>query len=187
MIKKTILCILLGCIFLIAACQTNQKTALKRTIYQLDDSLKQSIKNEMQATNFKLNKALYQRAINANIKYYNTYPKDSYTDTALHKIAALYRGIGEVENAVQWRDTLLSQFPQTYHKIGLLELQMSYYDFNHYNPDKIKFYIQQLLAIKTLPDTKRKQYEFRLKHIDLSFEELMQLQINNAQDSLKKK
>lgn len=175
-------------ISLFASCQGGKKEQLKQTIQNLDDSLRTEVKNAMQSDSYKMDTSLYRKSIAANINFYKSYPNDKFSDTALQRIAALYRQLNEADLAVNWRDTLLTKFPNTAHKEGLLELQMNYYDYNHYNPEKIKYYIGKLLNIKDLSNEKRKQFEFRLQHIDLTFDQLIELQsklANQKSDSTK--
>ncbi|PWH84780.1 outer membrane protein assembly factor BamD [Brumimicrobium oceani] len=151
--------------------------ALKTSIKEMDDSLKLLMDEAVKSPTYKMNKVAYHEAINRNKDFYHNFPEDSYAEKALSKIAALYLQIGVEEEAVKWRDTLLNNYPNTEDKIGLLELQMNYYDYNQYNKEKIQHYAERLLAIENLSDEKREQYEFRLEHIDKSFEELIELQI----------
>lgn len=174
--RKTVLFFVMATVFVMASCQENKKATLRTSIHSIDDSLRVMVKKEMNSANYQMDKSMYKKAIDANIKFYSSYPTDKYADTALHKVAALYRQLGESDNATKWRDTLLEKFPNTYRKEGLLELQMNYYDLNHYNPTKIKYYIGKLLAMDHLSKEKREQFEFRLKHIDLTFDQLIQLQ-----------
>lgn len=151
--------------------------SLKASIQEMDDSLKLLMDEAVKSPTYKMNKVAYLEAINRNKDFYQNFPEDPYAEKALSKIAALYLQIGVEEEAVKWRDTLLNNYPNTEDKIGLLELQMNYYDYNQYNKEKIQHYADRLLAIENLSDEKREQYEFRLEHIDKSFEELIELQI----------
>lgn len=152
---------------------------LKASIKEMDDSLKALMDEAVKSPEYKMNRVAYHEAINRNKDFYHNFPEDPYAETALDKIAALYLQLNVESESVKWRDTLLTKYPNTKNKIGLLELQMNYYDFNEYNPEKIKLYANQLLAIENLPAEKREQYEFRLKHIDKTFEELIELQLSD--------
>lgn len=178
--RKLLLICLLGSVFIVASCQDSERNNLRKSIGVIDDSLHIMVQKEMQGKGGSFDPSLYQKSIDANLSFYKKFPSDAYADKALHKIAASYRQLGKAEKAAEWRDTLLSKFPNTYHKIGLLELQMNYYDFNRYTPKKIEYYIEKLLAIDKLPPEKRKQYEFRLKHVNLTFQQLILLQANMA-------
>lgn len=158
---------------------------LKASIKEMDDSLKVMMEEAVKSPDYKMNRVAYHEAINRNKDFYTFFPNDPYAETALGKIAGLYLQIDVEEEAVKWRDTLLNNYPNTKDKAGLLELQMNYYDYNAYNPEKIKYYLDQLLAIENLSEEKREQYEFRLKHIDKSFEELIELQITEELGKVK--
>jgi len=150
---------------------------LKASIKVMDDSLHRMMKDALNSPNYKMNKVAYHEAINRNKDFYYNFPDNDYSEIALGKIAGLYLQLNVEKEAVKWRDTLLAKYPNTKDKIGLLELQMNYYDHNDYNPEKIKHYADRLLAIENLSPGRREQYEFRLKHIDKTFEELIELQI----------
>lgn len=151
---------------------------LKASIKEMDDSLQILMTEGMKSQNYKMNKVAYHEAINRNKDFYTLFPDNNYSETAIGKVAALYLQLNVEEEAVKWRDTLLTKYPNTKDKIGLLELQMNYYDFNQYDPEKIKYYAERLLAIENLPAEKREQYEFRLAHIDKTFNELIELQLS---------
>lgn len=156
---------------------------LKASIKEMDDSLNVLVNKVMDSSDFTIPKTVYYEAINRNKDFYFHFPEDPYAEDALEKIASMFLQLNQEERAVKWRDTLLTNFPNTKDKIGLLDLQMNYYRINDYNPEKIKFYAQKLLAIKNLPEKKREQYEFRLKHANLTFDQLIELQENRSKDS----
>lgn len=157
---------------------------MKTSIKEMDDSLMVMMEEAVKSPNYQMNRIAYHEAINRNKDFYTNYPNDPYAETALNKIASLYLQINVESESAKWRDTLLTKYPNAENKIGLLELQMNYYDFNEHNPEKIKFYANQLLAIENLPEEKREQYEFRLEHIDKTFEELIELQMSGENDQV---
>jgi hypothetical protein len=175
-----------GILLTFFACTNNQENevkeevtieGLKSSIKEMDDSLMVLMEEAVKSPEYKMNRVAYHEAINRNKEFYTQFPNDAYAEVALDKIAALYLQLNVESESVKWRDTLLNKYPNTKNKIGLLELQMNYYDFNENNPEKIKYYANQLLAIDNLSEERREQYEFRLKHIDKTFEELIELQI----------
>lgn len=187
--KNLILIFGLAAVFL-SCNNTNDKNKaktvedLKASIKEMDDSLNVLTDKVMQTSDFNIDKAVYYEAINRNKEFYFNFPKDPYSEVALEKIASMFLQLNQEDRAVKWRDTLLVKYPNTKSKIDLLELQMSYYDFNEYNPEKFKFYAQQLFAIKDLPMEKRERWEFRLEHIDLTFEQLIEFQANQNKDTI---
>lgn len=177
---------ILSVLTVFAACNSNEVKeqpeevtveSQKAAIKEMDDSLHTMMLEAVNSPDYKMNKVAYHEAINRNKDFYKLFPENEYSETALGKVAGLYLQINIEEEAVKWRDTLLLKYPNTKDKVGLLELQMNYYDFNEYNPEKIKHYADRLLAIENLPQEKREQYEFRLEHIDKTFDELIELQI----------
>ncbi|MBW7868004.1 MAG: hypothetical protein H3C31_06745 [Brumimicrobium sp.] len=180
---------LIGISLFLFSCNTSSKDMSKEyweeLIQKTDDTIKLDFQQATKNQNFRINTALYQRAIERNLNFYQRFPTDTFSEVALDKVAALFLQINQESEAVKWRDTLLIKFPNTRNRIGLLELQMNYYDFNQYNKEKINFYLEQLLASKELTEEQRQSYEYRLKHIDLTFEELILLQSQDAEDSVK--
>ncbi len=164
----------------------NEETVkdLKAGIKEMDDSLKILVDKVMNSSDFQINRAVYYEAINRNKNFYFKFPEDPYAEVALGKIASIFLQLNQEDKAVKWRDTLLINYPNTKDKIDLLELQMSYYDVNNYNPEKYKYYAKQFLAIEDLPKEKREKCEFRLKHIDLTFDQLIKLQEQKNKDSI---
>jgi len=182
---KKIFFVLITAMTFVACNNTQEESAkeeftiegLKASIKEMDDSLMVLMEAAVKSEDYKMNRVAYHEAINRNKDFYFNFPNDPFAETALSKISSLYLQINVESESVKWRDTLLTKFPNTKDKIGLLELQMNYYDFNEYDPEKIKFYAEKLLAIENLPAEKREQYEFRLKYIDKTFEELIELQM----------
>lgn len=186
-------------ITLIASCGSEQTEAtqdqqkeevtvegLKSSIKEMDDSLKTMYTQAAKTNDYKINKVAFHEAINRNKAFYEHFPNDEFAETAVDKIAALYLQINVESEAAKWRDTLISNFPITKEKIGILELQLNYYDYNDYKPEKIKHYANLLLDIEGLPEEKREAYEFRLKHIDKTFEELIEMQASEMAEQSKK-
>lgn len=187
--RKTIF--IISSILILVACDNHTKNiesdqeefseeVLRASIQEMDDSLMAMMREANEAKEYTINRAAYYEAINRNKDFYFNFPEAPFSETALNNIAALYLQLNVESEAAKWRDTLLTRFPNTEHKIGLLELQMNYYDFNEYTPEKIKFYATELLAIDDLPEEKREQYEFRLEHLDKTFEELIDFQLTET-------
>lgn len=183
----------IGALFVLNACGNKHESAvsqqkvtaesMKAAIQEMDDSLKVLFDKEMNTADFNISAQVYYEAINRNKNLYLKFPEDPYVETALDKVAAIYLQLNQEEKAAKWRDTLLHKFPNTKHRDGLLELQMNYYDYNEYNPEKITYYLNKLLASDKLSDEKRKQFEFRLKHVDKTFEELIEMQTNSNSEN----
>lgn len=153
---------------------------LKVSINEIDDSLAMLTKEKMKNPDFKIDRLVYHEGINRNKKFFETFPEDSYAETALEKIASLYFQLQIEGEAAKWRDSILIHYPNNKSKIGLLEMQMSYYDFNNHNKEKLEYYLNELLSLDNLTEQQREDYEFRLKHIDKTHSELMELHNNDS-------
>jgi hypothetical protein len=186
--KKTILG--LSLLFVFTACnESNSKEdvtpeELKAGIKEMDDSLNIMTQKVMNNDDYQMDKVAYHEAIKRNKKFYAHFSDHQYAEQAAQKIAALYLQLNIESEAVKWRDTVLLNYPENKNKLGLLELQMNYYDYNEYTPKKIKYYGKKILAMENLPPKKREAKSFRLKHIDKTFDELIQMQNQNDKDSL---
>lgn len=188
---KSIIVFIVG-LLLLGSCGNKQESRVKQqkitaesmkvSIQEMDDSLRVLFDKAMDSPDFNISSAVYFEAINRNKNLYLKFPEDPYVETALDKVAAIYLQLNHEEEAAKWRDTLLRKFPNTKHRDGLLELQMNYYDYNEYNPEKIAYYLNKLLESKALSAEKREQFEYRLKHVDKTFEELIELQSNSISE-----
>lgn len=154
--------------------------SLKRSIVEIDDSLMILTKKKMKTPDFKIDRLVYHEGINRNKKFFETFPEDDYAKTALEKIASLYFQLQIDGEAAKWRDSILLHYPNTESKITLLEMQMSYYDYDKYNREKLEYYLNELLSLDNLSEEKKKDYEFRLKHIDKKHSELILLHNNDS-------
>jgi hypothetical protein len=153
---------------------------LKKSIQEIDDSLYMLTKKKMKNPDFKIDRLVYHEGINRNKKFFETFPENEFAKTALEKIASLYFQLQIEGEATKWRDSILLHYPNTESKIALLEMQMSYYDYDNYNKEKLEHYLNKLLAIENLSKEKKEDYEFRLKHIDKNHLELMELHNNDS-------
>lgn len=177
-------------LFIIIACsdspeskEENTPEALLESINEMDDSLHALVDKRMRVDTFEIDKLVYHEAINRNKEFYSKYPDHEKAERSLEKIASMYLQIGIESEAAKWRDSILINYPENENKIGILEMQMNYYDYDNYDPEKIKYYTEQLLELKNLPEGKKEDYEFRLKHIDKTFEELIMIRMQEN-DSL---
>ncbi len=182
--KTWITLIVCSSLFIISSCteskeETSEQTpeSLLNSIEEMDDSLKVLVEKRMRIDTFIIDKLVYHEAINRNKAFYKEYPEHEKAEKSLEKIASMYLQIGVDSEAVKWRDSILINYPENENKIGILEMQMNYYDYDNYNPDKIKYYTEELLAIENLPEGKREDYEFRLKHLDKTFDELIMIRM----------
>ena len=84
------------------------------------------------------------------------------------------------EKSVAYGDTLLNLFPNYKNKDFLLESMGSACDIyiEPRDTSKIRFYYEQLLKEKNVPEAKKKDIRARLNRIDLTFDEYI-LKINS--------
>ena len=192
--KTWVILIICSSLFIISSCseskeETEEQTPerLLNSIEEMDDSLKVLVEKRMRIDTFMIDKVVYHEAINRNKAFYSSYPEHEKAEQSLEKIASMYLQIGVESEAAKWRDSILMNYPENENKIGILEMQMNYYDYDNYNSDKIKYYTEQLLNIENLPKGKREDYEFRLKHLDKTFDELImiRMQENDSVNSVK--
>lgn len=109
-------------------------------------------------------------------EYYNKYPNDTLAPQYLDKIHMLYSGMGKYQNATEYADKILKEYPNYVNRDMIIESQIMSYDvfITPRNPEKVKYYIEMLL--RENPDMnkeKRSEYEERLKNVDRSFLESM--------------
>lgn len=154
--------------------------SLKVSIEEIDDSLAMLTKEKMKNPDMKIDRLVYHEGINRNKEFFETFPSDPYAETALEKIASLYFQLQIEGEAAKWRDSILTHYPNNKSKVGLLEMQMSYYDFDNHNKEKLEYYLNELLSLETLSEQQREDYNFRLKHIDKTHDELMELHNNDS-------
>lgn len=186
--KYFTLCLLVASILTSCGDKTESTTSedevtaeeLKSSIKEIDDSLLMLTKKKMKNPDFKIDRLVYHEGINRNKNFFEKFPEDEYAETALHKIASLYFQLQIEGEAAKWRDSILLHYPNTESKITLLEMQMSYYDYDNHNKEKLEFYLNELLSLENLSEEKKQDYEFRLKHIDKSHSELMNLHNNDS-------
>lgn len=186
--KYFTLCLLVASILTSCGDKTESTTSedevtaeeLKSSIKEIDDSLLMLTKKKMKNPDFKIDRLVYHEGINRNKNFFGKFPEDEYAETALHKIASLYFQLQIEGEAAKWRDSILLHYPNTESKITLLEMQMSYYDYDNHNKEKLEFYLNELLSLENLSEEKKQDYEFRLKHIDKSHSELMNLHNNDS-------
>lgn len=150
--------------------------SLQAEIKVMEDSLQQLHKAFLDGEIEKIDRLVYHETINRHIAFYEAYPEHELAPVSVDNIAGLYMALPVAQKARDWRDTLITNYPN-YKGIKMaLELQVSYYDVDEYNPELLTKYINLLLAQEGLPEEKKEQLNFRLKHIDLTFEELLVLQ-----------
>ncbi|MGB0934227.1 MAG: tetratricopeptide repeat protein [Lishizhenia sp.] len=141
----------------------------------LDDSLKAVITESFQKQE-KFPVGAYQKAIEQHLEFYKAYPKNKNVAESLDKAQSFYTQLRAEEKAAVWRDTIIFNFKEYVNRPRVLETQGVYYDADNYNPEKIKLYYTMLLdEYPDLDSNKRVEIQFRLDNVNLSFDELIEL------------
>ncbi|MEY4288245.1 MAG: hypothetical protein RLZZ30_333 [Bacteroidota bacterium] len=164
----TVVCMALSVVSCGGPAKKDQKTELKTSIKQMEDSIMAIQKDPMQAA--KMPSLTNIELINRLLAYYHAFPKDKYASECLFKVHIKYSDLQAYELSVAYGDTLLQQFPNFENKDFLLESIASTYDvlIEPREMDKVKFYYELLLK-ENLKPSKRKDIENRLAHIDMDF------------------
>lgn len=150
---------------------------LKAEIKEMDDSLSFLVEKAMNEDDFQISRLVYHETINRCLNFYSHFPEHDFTPEALEKVAAMYMALSIDQKAADWRDSLIINFPNYDNMLTILELQKTHYDnFETYEPEKIEEYIDLMLKNDNLSGKKREELEFRKKHIDKSFIELVKIQ-----------
>ena len=171
---------------LMNSCGTSEKdeegkagrVELKNKIKEMEDSIRDLQANLPQTktipnlTHFEL--------INRLLDYYHAYPEDDYAAECLDKVHMKYAGLNILTRAVQYADTLLEKYPNYINRAMVLESQGSSYEFiEPRDTSKIRYYYTKLLKENPKMDReKREGLKLRLRHLDLTFEEFIDFQMN---------
>ena len=153
-----------------------EANVLRVGIKQLEDSLMEMSRAgaEKKVTN------LIQQSLVEKLKLlYQAYPKDKDAAKCLSKVYMTYEGMGVPELSVKYADTLIERYPKYEGRLMALESNATYYDVyvEPRNKEKQRYYLEKI--VKEYPNVKSAIVEnakFRLKHIDLTFDELIELQ-----------
>jgi tetratricopeptide (TPR) repeat protein len=150
---------------------------LKKSIKVMDDSLKVLYQELMKDPQKQVPSLAIYETINRYLAFYKNYPTDKYSANCLDKVQQLYQQEKIYENSLAYTDTLLLKFPDYKEKANLLLNAGSTAELMN-DMDLLKKYYQRLLEeCKDLNSETRKMVEFRLKHIDKSFDELIEMQM----------
>lgn len=181
--KNLIAFIIIGA--LAFSCSNNKKkeekivtpTSLKSDIKAMDDSL--LVQYELVKKN-KLKDIHPNYYINATQKYlafFRKFPKDPYAPECLDKVQQLYTQQKLYDLVLKFSDTLLMKYPDYKGNPSVLLNAGSIADGIIHDKKKIQKYYGRLLKdYQNIDKETKEMVEFRLKHIDLTFDELIELQ-----------
>ena len=183
--KKYVIICFLASVWLTVSCSSDNskvdnkpsKTELKARIKEMEDSLVK-LQNNL-STIKKIPNLTHLELINRLLDFYHNYPKDAYAPICLEKVHMKYTGLNIQERAVAYGDTLLKEYPNYENKALILESMGSTYDVFILPRDttKIRKYYGELLQMKSVPVSKKEEIKFRLDHLDLTFDQLIEMQL----------
>ena len=115
-------------------------------------------------------------AINRQLAFYHNYPEDQYSAECLDRALQLYTQMKAYPRALAYSDTLLDQYPNYNRRTEVMLNAGSIADAILNNRTKAKAYYEKLLKeVPELNGETKELVEFRLEHIDLSFEKMIEL------------
>lgn len=149
-------------------------------IKALEDSIsKMSLKLELGE---KIDTLMTNRLKSKLIHFYQSFPENEYAPEYLDKLHMLYVGERDYETAMSYADTLIKNYKDYINRPMILESMANAYDMFIQPRDvsKVRYYNDLLLKENPKMDkTKRAEIEFRMKHIDLSIDELIEMQMDS--------
>ncbi len=107
------------------------------------------------------------------------FPKDKDAPKYMDKAHMIFAGLGLHGRSVALADSIILMYPMYENRAMVLQSAATTYDMLILprKKDKVKKYYEMLLKENPkMPAEQRKDIEFRLEHIDLTFEELVELQ-----------
>jgi len=153
-------------------------------ITELEDSISTiSMKLELGE---KMDTSMINRLKGKLVAFYQTFPENEYAPEYLDKLHMLAIGERDYETGMRYADTLIKNYKGYINRPMIIESMANAYDMFIQPRDisKVKQYNNMLLKENPKMDKeKREEIEFRMKHIDLTIDQLIDLQM----DSLEKK
>ncbi len=153
---------------------------LKAEISKINDSLQVLYKNMMERSDFNFPKEVVDTAINLHLRFYHLFPKEAYSAECLDKVQQLYMQKKAYSLSLRYTDTLLLKYPK-YPKRAVLLLNAGSTGEVMQDTNVIrKYYMQLLREFPKLPEETKEMVEFRLAHLDMTFDQLVEMQIDEA-------
>lgn len=158
---------------------TPSQQEMKTAINQMNDSLQLMFDDVM---NGKLDKvpslAIYE-TVNRYLAYYHAFPKDAYAAECLDRVHQLYLQEKVYDLSVQYGDTLLQKYPDYKGRANIYLSLGSTYDVMLRDTAKVRLYYSKLLnEFPKLPSETKDMVAFRLKHLDKTFDQMIEMQMN---------
>lgn len=180
MMKHTVI---LSATLLLAACgqkgsaekQAVTKEGLIAEVKALEDSLKSTSYDAMATTGSKVSINYADRCL----AVYRNFPKSEEAPAYLDKAHIILSSASLHGSAVMFADTLIRKYPRYRNRPMVLQSLASSYDLFIVprKKDKVKYYYELLLKEnKGLSEEEKENIRFRLEHVDLTFDQLVELQ-----------
>lgn len=153
-------------------------------IIALEDSIaKASLKLELGE---KMDTLMIHRLKKKLVDFYQSFPENEYSPEYLDKLHMLAIGERDYETGMRYADTLIKNYKDYINRPMILESMANAYDMFIHPRDisKVKQYNSLLLKENPKMDKeKREEIEFRMKHIDLTIDQLIDLQMESLEEN----
>lgn len=172
-------------LLLVGCSSSAQDPVQARTeITALEDSIsKVSLKLELGE---KMDSSMINRLKGKLVAFYQTFPENGYAPEYLDKLHMLAIGERDYETGMRYADTLIKNYRNYINRPMILESMANAYDMFIQPRDisKVQQYNNMLLKENPKMDKeKREEIEFRMKHIDLTMDQLIDLQIESLEEN----
>jgi len=151
---------------------------LQLIISQKEDSLR-----SFQTEGKKIPNEKHYALIQSLLDFYQAYPNDKNAPVCLDKMHMSYSGMGVYHKSIEIADLILKKYPKYINRAMILESQASNHDIFNLPRDtvKVRYYYSLLLTENPKLDKDKKDgIEMRLKHLDLKFDEYIDLTLKEA-------
>ncbi|MEJ6582536.1 MAG: hypothetical protein QNL61_09570 [Crocinitomicaceae bacterium] len=133
----------------------------------------------------KIDTAMMGRLKSKLVNYYQSFPENEYAPEYLDKLHMLSIGVGDYETGIGYAETLLNDYKVYINRPMILESMANAYDMfvQPRDTSKVRYYNTLLLKENPKMDKEKKEeIRFRLKHIDLTIDELIDLQVKSIME-----
>lgn len=150
---------------------------LKAQITEMDDSLKLYYAEVMNGNADKVPVRALEKTIDLHFQFYHYYPTDEFAPECLDKIHQLHLQNKEYTKSVQTCDTLIAKYPTYKNRNEVYLSAASTYDYFLRDSTNAKKYYELVLKNPKLDQDTRESVQFRLKHLGLTLDEMIALQM----------
>lgn len=157
--------------------QDRSQEGLKNVITEKENALKNLTPED---DDLETRASMRQELIDALLDYYHTHPKDDYSPECLDKVHFVYTAMRKFASAARYGDTLLINYPEYVNREMVIESQYNTYDMfiKPRNVEKVEYYLNMWLnEFPDMDKDRRAEIEYRLKYVDLTIEQIMDMQM----------